>query len=145
MRPGFRTLSLTVSLAACSALAGCGDASRPPALARSDAAPLVRLADRVAEDTPCAQRRDIRRLEQQTAALVRTGRVPAAIQQPLLAGVSSLAADSPPCLSAVPAAATPPPPAVTSAPPPPAQHHAPPHGHHPHGHGGGHGHGKEEH
>ncbi|HZT16649.1 MAG TPA: hypothetical protein VFA19_11940 [Gaiellaceae bacterium] len=137
-RPVFRTLSLTVSLAACSAASGCGDAAGPPAIARSDAAPLVALARRVASDQPCAARRDVRLLERRAAALARSGRLPAELARPLTAAVTSLAADTPPCLSAVPAVTTPPPPAP---PRPPAPRRG--HGHaHGHGHGRGHGHGK---
>jgi hypothetical protein len=96
----------------------------------------VALARRVAADPPCAQRRDIRLLRRRATALVRGGRVPTALERPLLDGVAALAADSPPCLSAVPAA-TPPP----RRPPPPRERR---HGHgEDHGRHGGHGDGRD--
>ncbi len=119
-------LWLIVSLSASSALAaGCGGDRGPPALARSDAAPLVALAHRIAGEGQCAQLRDIRLLRRRAISLANTGRVPAELEDTFLSGVNALAADAPPCLPAVP----------------PVQPAAPPPGHGK-GHGHGHRHGK---
>lgn len=126
MRPGFLTLSLAVSLTASS----CGsNSAHTPALARADAAPLAALAQRISKEGPCAQRRDIARLQHQAVALVNTRRVPTELQDSLMSGVNALAADSPPCLPAAP-------PAPAPAPLPPAHGHGKPkppkHDHHDH-------------
>lgn len=68
-----------------------------PVLAERDAAPLAALAGRVAVEGPCAQRRDIRRLQQRAVALVNAGRVPDALQEPFLSGFAALAAEAPVC------------------------------------------------
>jgi hypothetical protein len=90
------------------------------------------LAQRIAKEEPCAQRRDIARLQRRAIALVNAQRVPAELEDSLMSGVNALAADVRPCVPAVPPAPTPPP-------PPPAQHgHGPgPKHHHDHGHGHG--------
>jgi hypothetical protein len=126
-RPAFRALSLAVSLTACSALAGCGAtrAAHTPALTRADAAPIVSLARKISGEHPCAQRRDIRLLQQRALALVNEERVPANLQDPFLSGVNALAADTPPCVPPVPVQRT----------PVPADTPPHPHGHHEHGHG----------
>jgi hypothetical protein len=135
-RSACRRLWLLVSLTACSALAGCGDGPKPPALARADAAPLAALARRIAAEGPCAQRRDIRLLQQHAEQLVNARRVPAALEDTLMSGVNALAADSPPCVTAPPAQ-------PTTTPAPPAKPHGkgpkppkPRHDHHGH-HGDG--------
>jgi hypothetical protein len=74
-------------------------------MARRDAAPLIRLADKIARETPCAQARDIRALRAHATALVNARRVPSALQESLSSGVNALVARTPPCLPAVPAAA----------------------------------------
>jgi hypothetical protein len=69
-------------------------------MARQDAAPLIRLADRIAREAPCAQARDIRALRARTTALVNAHRVPRPLQEPLGSGVNALV--EPPCLPAIP-------------------------------------------
>jgi hypothetical protein len=69
-------------------------------MARQDAAPLIKLADRIARETPCAQARDIRALRARTTALVNAHRVPQPLQEPLGSGVNALV--EPPCLPAIP-------------------------------------------
>ena len=113
------------------ALAGCGGSSGPH-LARSDAAPLISLTHRIAVEGTCAQAHDISTLRARTVALLKTHRVPAALQEPLFSGVNALAATQPVCLPSTPASTTTP--AVTPQAPKP-------HGHsHGHGHGHGDGH-----
>ena len=85
-------------------LAGCGGAGAGPHLARSDAAPLIALADRIAREAPCAQARDIRALAAKRTALVNAQRVPPALQDALSSGVNALVEQTPPCLPTVPAA-----------------------------------------
>lgn len=85
-------------------LAGCGGGG--PHLARRDAAPLIKLADRIPREAPCAQARDIRALRAGALTLVNARRVPAALQEPLISGVNSLV--EPLCLPAVPTGALPP-------------------------------------
>jgi hypothetical protein len=92
-------------------------------MARQDAAPLIKVADRISREGPCAQARDIRTLRAQSIALVNAHRVPSALQEQLTSGVNALI--EPPCLPAIPADVTP---AST----------APRRGH---GHGQGHGNG----
>ena len=87
-------------------LAGCGGGGGPR-LARDDAAPLIRLADRIAREAPCAQARDIRALGELRTTLINSDKVPADLQDPFSSGVNALAALTPPCLPAVPAVATP--------------------------------------
>jgi hypothetical protein len=116
-------------------LTGCSSKPSPgPALARADARPLAALATRIAHEGACAQRRDIRLLQQRTVRLVNTSRVPTELQDPLMSGVNALAEDMPPCVPAVPAQNTNPPP-----PPPPKHGHG-----HDHEHGHGHGHDKHK-
>ena len=125
------TLLLAVSLTACSSGSRSG-----PSLARADAQPLAALATRISHEGACAQRRHITLLQQRAVKLVNTHQVPAAIQDPLMSGVNALAADSPPCVPAVPVQRT------TTVTPPPAPYHPRPHPHphpkppkHEHGHG----------
>lgn len=113
-----------VLLTACSSQQPAG-----PALARTDARPLIALANRIAGESACAQRRDIPQLQQRAVALVNTKRVPPTLQDTLMSGVNALAADMPPCVPAVPVQ-TPPP-----APAPPPHDHGHGHDHHGHGHG----------
>ena len=87
-------------------LAGCGGGGGPH-LARQDAAPLIRLADRIAQEAPCAQARDIRALGELRTKLINSHKVPADLQDPFSSGVNALAAMTPPCLPAVPAATPP--------------------------------------
>lgn len=117
---------LLVSLTACSA---CGtQKAAPPALSRADAQPLAALAQQIAAEGPCAQRRDIARLQRQAISLVDSRRVPAELQDPLISGVNALAAETPVCLPSVP---------VTTTPPPGPPGHGKGHDkhHHDHGHG----------
>jgi hypothetical protein len=115
---------LLPAAAAAVLLAGCGGGG--PHMARHDAAPLIKLADRIAREAPCAQARDIRLLRARTVALVNAHHVPHALQEPLLSGVNAFV--EPPCLPAVPTDSTPP----YVAPTPSGR-----------GHGHGHGHGEE--
>jgi hypothetical protein len=110
---------LAVSLTACSSKQSAG-----PALARVDARPLVALANRISKESACAQRRDIHLLQQRTLKLVNARRVPTDLQDTLMSGVNALAADTPPCVPAVPVQ-------TTSVAPPPAPA-PPPHGHDKH-------------
>jgi hypothetical protein len=127
-------LSLLVSLTACSACGGHKAAA--PALDRADARPLAALAQRIAGEGACAQRRDIQALQRRTLSLVNAGRVPAQLEDTLVSGVNGLTADTPPCVPAVPATTVS---APTPAAPRPHDHgHEP---HHDHGHGPGHHHG----
>ena len=108
-------------------LTACSSKPAPgPALARADARPLVALANRIAQERPCAQRRDIHTLQQRAVSLVNAGRVPSELQEPLMSGVNALATDSPPCVPTV---------TVQTPQPPPA----------PPGHGHGHGKGHDKH
>jgi hypothetical protein len=95
---------LSVSLAVCSALTACGaDHAKQPALARGDAAGLRTLARRIAGEGACAQRRDIGLLRRRVIVLVDARRVPSALAGTLMHGVDSLVADTPLCVTAVPA------------------------------------------
>jgi hypothetical protein len=87
-------------------LAGCGGGGGPH-LARQDAAPLIRLADRIAHETPCAQARDIQALSKLRTTLINARKVPSELQDPLSSGVNALDALTPLCLPPVPAATTP--------------------------------------
>ena len=82
-------------------LAGCGGDPQPK-LAQADAAQLTALTDRIAREGACAQARDIAGVSARAVQLVNRGRVPAELQEPLLAGVNALAAQSPPCVQTVP-------------------------------------------
>lgn len=112
------------------AAAGCGGS--PPRLARTDAAPLIALADRIARESPCAQKLDLAAVRAQTIALVNRKSVPSGLQEPLLAAVNDLASRSPACVQPRP------PVAARPAPTPPVATQ-PEHGN---GHGRGHGHGQ---
>jgi hypothetical protein len=124
------------------ATAGCGGGSTPR-LGRADAAQLIALTQRIARESACAQSRDIPVLRRRAIALVNAHRVPAALEEPLLGGVQSLASEQPVCLPSVPVAkTTPPKPVLARTPPHPHPHphphppHPPqPHPPHPHGHG----------
>jgi hypothetical protein len=117
--------------------AGCGGASRPQ-LEHADAAGLIALAGRIASESACAQAKDIRKLHTQAVALVNAGRVPQALQEPLMSAVNALGAEPPVCLPSVPASSTT---APTITPPTPPRGPGFGHGHGHHGHGHGHGHG----
>jgi hypothetical protein len=69
-------------------LAGCGGAQ--PHLSRSDVAPLIALSERIAQEAPCAQARDVRTLRAQAIRLVNTRRVPDALKETLLSGVQGV-------------------------------------------------------
>jgi hypothetical protein len=125
-------------------LAGCGGHARraDPQLAHGDAAQLVSLARRVAEEAPtdgCAAKRDIAVLSAKAHALVAAGRVPVRLRAQLLAGVAAVEADAPACTPPAPAPA----PAATPAPAPaqaPVEDGKGHEKHKDHGHGKGHGH-----
>jgi len=123
------------------ALAGCGGDGGTRLMARTDAAPLIRLADRIAHEGPCAQARDIRRLDHRSAALVTSRRIPPALAGSLSAGVDSLVEQMPVCLPAV-ARSTPAPPPAQAPPPPEAGEDK--HDKHDRGHGHGQGHGQDK-
>ena len=113
-------------LVLCVALAGCGDST--PKLGHDDAAGLIRLANAIAREGSCAQARDISAVSARAIQLVNQGRVPAELQEPLLAGVNALAAHHPSCE----------PPALRAAPPllsaqVPKRGHEPHKPHHDHG------------
>lgn len=98
IRTTLRLSAAVLFAAATVLLAGCGSDGGPH-LARSDAAPLITLADRISREAPCAQVRDIRALRSRAIALVNAHRVPAALQETLTSGVNALVA--PPCLPPV--------------------------------------------
>jgi hypothetical protein len=93
-------------------LAGCGGGGGPH-LAQQDAAPLIKLADKISGEGACAQARDIRALRAQTTELVNAHRVPSALQESLSSGVNALVVQAPPCLPPVPAATVTPQPTIT--------------------------------
>ncbi len=82
-------------LVLCVVLAGCGEST--PKLGHDDAAELIRLTDAIASEGSCAQARDISAVSARAIQLVNQGRVPAALQEPLLSGVNALAAHHPSC------------------------------------------------
>jgi hypothetical protein len=123
---GFRTLSLVASLSVCSALAGCGGGSHAT-IPRTDADQLAALAKQIAGEGPCAQRRDIPRLQQNALQLVSAQRISADLGRQLVAGTNVLAADAPPCVPAVPT--------TTVTPPQPKKPPKPHDDHHDHHHG----------
>jgi hypothetical protein len=136
-----------LGVAAAALTAGCGghDRRAEPQLARGDAAQLVSLARRVAQDAPtdgCAAKREIAALSAKAHALVAAGRVPVQLRAQLLAGVAAVEADAPTCTPPAPTPA----PAVSATPAtPPVQAPVDDHGkghekHKDHGHGKGHGH-----
>lgn len=120
-------------------LEGCGGGGGAH-LNRTDVAPLIALANRIAHEAPCAQARDIRALDRQRLALLNAGKVPRTLQEPFSSGVNALVAQTPPCLPAVPAAVTPPAAPVQVGPRGRGEHR--PHGH-GHDHREHHGHGKD--
>jgi hypothetical protein len=134
-----------LGVAAAAITAGCGGHARraEPQLARGDAAQLVSLARRVAQDAPadgCAAKRDIAALSAKAHALVAAGRVPVRLRAQLLTGVAAVEADAPACTPPAPGPA--PSPAATPA---PANEHGKGHEKHKdHGHGRGHEHGHDE-
>jgi hypothetical protein len=95
-------------------LAGCGGGG--PHMARADLEPLIRLADRISTEGPCAQARDIRRLSAVRVALVNARRVPRALAESLSSGVNALVDETPPCLPAVPPSSEQPTPTITVTP-----------------------------
>jgi hypothetical protein len=95
---GARLAAPTIVLAVL--LAGCGGDSRPR-LAHDDAAQLIALTDRIASEGACAQAHDISAVSSRAIQLVNHGSVPAALQEPLLAGVNALAAHHPQCIQPV--------------------------------------------
>jgi hypothetical protein len=119
-------------LSASSLLAACGGnakpQSAPPHLPKSSATQLIALAQTVARDARgdgCTSRSEIDALSAKAHELVANGSVPLRLREPLLNGVTALAAEAPVC--------TPPAP-----PPTPAPKHDKPHKpHHDHGHHGG--------
>ena len=116
--------------AAVLAAAGCGGGT--PHLARTDAAPLIALADKIAREGPCAQKTDLVAVRTKAIALVNRRAVPAGLQEPFLAAVNDLSSRTPAC--------------APPAPPPVRQPPAGPGGNrgHGHGHGRGHGHGHDQ-
>lgn len=121
---------IIAALAFTATVAGCGS-HKPPTLARADAAPLVALSHRIAAEGPCAQARDIRKLQQSAALLILAERVPHSLEPTLVAGVKALADRTPPCVPAVPAISTSPPSSTTR------KGHGHGHGKHGDGHGDG--------
>jgi hypothetical protein len=73
----------------CALAAGCGGTD--PHLARADVAPLIALANRIAAEGPCAQKRDLAAVRADAISLVNRKLVPAEFQEQLLAGVNDLA------------------------------------------------------
>jgi hypothetical protein len=71
-------------------------------MARDDAASLIRLADRIPHEGPCAQARDIQALAARRTALVNAHRIPPALADSLSSGVNALVEQTPPCLPPVP-------------------------------------------
>jgi hypothetical protein len=131
-------------LALVAVLAACGGASRPQ-LDHASAAQLIALAHRIGHEGACAQARDVPRLQTRAVELVNAHRVPAALQEPLMSGVSALQA--PLCLppaqvSQTTGTTTPAPPAPPARAPKGHGHvheRHPPRHHHEHGHGHGEG------
>jgi hypothetical protein len=108
-------------------------------MARTDAAPLITLADKITHEGSCAQARDIRRLGALRIRLIQAHKIPPALQEPLSSGVNALVAQTPVCLPPV-AAATVAPPVVTIVPEQGKTHER---GHHGQGEGKGKGKGKD--
>ena len=101
-----RHAALVLGVVFCLLAAGCGGNDRPH-VARADVAPLITLADRVATEGPCAQKRDLATLQRRAIALVNRKAVPPELQEPFVAGVNDLAGRAPVCR---PPAPIPPPP-----------------------------------
>ncbi|HZQ82284.1 MAG TPA: hypothetical protein VFB25_09960 [Gaiellaceae bacterium] len=117
--------------------AGCGGGSPDrPALAHSDAAPLIALAQRISAEGACAQSHDIPKLQAKADALINERRVPPALQEPMMSGVEALSSQTPICLPNVSVAKETTTPAASKARPAPAHPHPahphPPHPPHPH-------------
>jgi hypothetical protein len=111
-------------------------------MARADVAPLIRLADRISHEGPCAQARDIGLLHREHAVLVGARRIPRELAGSLSAGVDALVAQMPVCVPAVARSVPAPPPPPPPPPPQPEERKA----EHGHGHGEhGHGHGHDKH
>lgn len=91
-----RRPALVPGVVLCLLAAGCGGSARPH-LARADVAPLIRLANRVASEGACAQKRDLATLQRRAIALVNGKAVPAELQEPFIAGVNDLAGRAPVC------------------------------------------------
>jgi hypothetical protein len=85
------------SLVLAALVAGCGGQPAPK-LQHSDAAQLIALTDRIATEDACGQVRDIAGVSTRAIQLVNQGRVPAELQEPLLAGVNALATHHPQCV-----------------------------------------------
>lgn len=116
-------------LVAVAALTGCGDAERP-SFARTDVAPLIVLSDRIPGEGACAQARDIKTLRARAVRLVNRRRVPAALLEPFMSGVNTLADGAPVCVPAPPA----PPVQPAAGDQPTKPHGSKGHGHTKHGH-----------
>jgi len=71
-------------------LAGCGGTSTPR-LDHADAAPLIALAHRIANEDGRGRARDVPRLQRRVIALINAGRVPARLQEPLSSAANALA------------------------------------------------------
>ena len=78
-------------------------------MTRQDAAPLIKLADKISHEGACAQARDIGALSALRTKLVNAHKIPSKLQEPLSSGVNALVVQTPPCLPAVPAATVTPP------------------------------------
>jgi hypothetical protein len=83
---------------------GCGG-SGDRHLSRADVAPLITLANRIAHEDPCGQKRDLAAVRERAVALVNRHAVPPDLQEQLIAGVNDLANRTPHC--APPAATVP--------------------------------------
>ncbi|HEY3183552.1 MAG TPA: DUF4375 domain-containing protein [Gaiellaceae bacterium] len=99
MRSFARSSAVALVALACAA---CGGDARDegPKLAQEDAAPLIFLSNQVARyaaTNPCRARRDIEKLQARAIRLVTTDRVPAALKEDFLAGVTDLATHPVPC------------------------------------------------
>jgi hypothetical protein len=125
-----RTVAVLAVL--CALAAGCGGTD--PHLARADVAPLIALANKIAAEGPCAQRRDLVAVRARAISLVNRKLVPADFQEPLLAGVNDLADRVVVCVP--PVTTTPPAPAAGDGDAPPEHGKAKGHGKHKHGENG---------
>ncbi len=93
---------LAAAVTAAALLAGCGGGGGAH-LAKSDAAQLIALSNRIATEAPCAQARDIRAVRTRSLQLINAKRVPAELQEPFLSGVNALSARTPVCVPPAPA------------------------------------------
>jgi hypothetical protein len=112
----------------CCLATGCGGGDQH--LSRADVAPLITLANRIAHEDPCEQKRDLAAVRERAVALVNRHAVPPDLQEQLIAGVNDLADRAPHC-APTPATTVP-----TRTPPNPEDNH---------GHGRGHGKGHAKH